>query len=105
MPDLVRAYRAQVQRAIAVLAKPEAVEDGREAMRRMLEDGRITLAPNPSHTAVAGPVYLKELGEHVLELAGLQRRCKPNGSGGRYELYSNYPLEIQAVAASITANA
>ena len=25
------------------------------------------------------------------------------GSGGRYELYSNYPLEIQAVAASIVA--
>ena len=83
MPDLVRGYRAQVQRAIAVLAKPEAVEDSRESMRRLLEDGRITLAPNPSHTAVAGPVYLKELGEHVLELAGLQRRCKPSGSGGR----------------------
>ena len=26
-----------------------------------------------------------------------------NGSGGRYELYSNYALMIQAVAASITA--
>jgi hypothetical protein len=24
-------------------------------------------------------------------------------AGGRYELYSNYPLEIQAVAASVTA--
>jgi hypothetical protein len=59
MPDLVRGYRAQVQRAIAVLAKPEAVEDGRESMRRLLEDGRITLAPNPSHTAVAGPVYFE----------------------------------------------
>jgi hypothetical protein len=82
MPDLVRGYRAQVQRAIAVLAKPEAVEDGRESMRRLLEDGRITLARNSSHTSVAGPVYLKELGEHVLELAGLQRRCKPYGSGG-----------------------
>jgi len=66
-----------VQRAIAVLAKPEAVDDDHELMRRMLEDGRITLVPNPSHTAVAGPVYLKELGEHVLELAGLQRHCKP----------------------------
>jgi hypothetical protein len=101
MPDLVRAYRAQVQRAIAVLTKPEAVDTGREAMRRMLEEGRITLAPNPSFTAVAGPVYLKELGEHVLELAGLQRRCKPSGSGGRYELYSHYALEIQVVAASL----
>jgi hypothetical protein len=26
-------------------------------------------------------------------------------AGGRYELYSNYPLQIQAVAASIIANA
>jgi hypothetical protein len=24
-----------------------------------------------------------------------------NGSGGRYELYCNYPLQIQAVAASV----
>jgi hypothetical protein len=26
-------------------------------------------------------------------------------AGGRYELYSNYPLQIQAVDASIIANA
>ena len=87
MPDMVSGYRAQVQRAIAVLAKSEAVEDGRESMLRLLEDGRITLAPNPPHTAVAGPVYLKKLGEHVLELAGLQRRrrnLQENQPPGQY---------------------
>jgi hypothetical protein len=26
-------------------------------------------------------------------------------AGGRYELFSNYPVQIQAVAASIIANA
>jgi hypothetical protein len=82
MPELVRVYRTQVQRAIAVLAKPEAVEDARESTRRRLVDGRITLAPSPERTAVAGPVQLKELGEHTLELAGWQRRCKPSDSGG-----------------------
>jgi hypothetical protein len=33
------------------------------------------------------------------------KRCKPSQmvAGGRYELYSNYPLQIQAVAASVAA--
>jgi hypothetical protein len=33
------------------------------------------------------------------------RRVDTVVAGGRYELYSNYPLEIQAVAASATAKA
>jgi hypothetical protein len=33
------------------------------------------------------------------------RRVDTMVAGGRYELYSNYPLQIQAVAASIIANA
>jgi hypothetical protein len=31
------------------------------------------------------------------------RRANTMVAGGRYELYSNYPLEIQAVAASVVA--
>jgi hypothetical protein len=59
-----------------------------EATRRVLTEGRITLSPTPDHTAVTGPVQLVGLGEHMLELAGWQRKlrglaaCKPSGSGG-----------------------
>jgi hypothetical protein len=83
MPEIVAGYRAQVQRALTLLAKPEVVEVAREATRRMLENGRITLAPNAQRTAVTGPVLLRGLGEQMVEMAGLQRHCcKPNGSGG-----------------------
>jgi site-specific DNA recombinase len=87
MPELAKIYRTKVERALLVVAKPEHVEDARESTRRLLRDGRITLSPNATHTGVTGPVDLKSLGEHVLELAGLQRRVqlaarKLSGSGG-----------------------
>ena len=45
------------------------------------------LASNEAHTAIAGPVRLVNLGEHVLGLAGYERRAtgparKLIGSGG-----------------------
>ena len=84
MADIASTYHGQIQQALKVLAQPDSVEDGREAVRGLLEDGRITLVPNASRTGVLGPVHLQELGNHVLELAGWQRqkRCKPSGSGG-----------------------
>jgi len=86
LPAALAADLAEIEKEHAELLAKAAgkrdQKDGRESMRRLLEDGRITLAPNPSHTALAGPVYSKELGEHVLELAGLQRCCMPSGSGG-----------------------
>jgi DNA invertase Pin-like site-specific DNA recombinase len=89
MPEIVAAYRGQLQHALGVLADDRVVHDAREATRRLLVGGRITLRPTPAHTAVTGPVHLVGLGEHVLELAGWQRQtralngCKPSGSGGR----------------------
>lgn len=87
MPELVKGYRAQVQRALTVVAKPQHVEDAREAMRCLLVDGRITVTPNETHTAVTGPVHFKSLGDHMLELAGVARQVrtprKLSGSGGR----------------------
>lgn len=89
MPEIVEAYRAQLSKGLALLAKEPAVHVAREATRRLLVGGRITLGPNPAHTAVTGPVHLVGLGDHVLELAGWQRKnraftdCKPSGSGGR----------------------
>ena len=73
LPDIVDSYRKQVERAVKVLAKPEVVADVSEALRRLLVDGRITLIPNEDRTGVVGPVHLLELGDHVLQLAGLQR--------------------------------
>ena len=101
IPEVVTGYRGpQVQRALAVLAKPEVVEVACEATRRMLADGRITLVPNAERTAVAGLVHLRGLDQQMLEFAGFQRHVRNVVAGGRYELYSNYPLQIQAVAAS-----
>jgi hypothetical protein len=67
---------AQMQRALAVLAKPEVVEVAREATRRMLADGRITLVPNAERTAVAGLVHLRGLDQQMLEFAGFQRHVR-----------------------------
>lgn len=68
-----------MQRALALLAKPEVVEDARESTRRMLRDGRITLAPTADRTVFAGLVNLRGLYEKMLEIAGFQRR-KLSGS-------------------------
>jgi hypothetical protein len=86
-PELVRAYRTQVQQAAKLLAREDVVAEASEAVRRLLADGRIVLAPSADHTAVVGPVHFKELGDHVLELAGWQRNRrdindKLSGSGG-----------------------
>ncbi len=89
MPEIVAAYRTQIEQALRVLADERAVHDAREATRRLLVGGRITLGPTPARTAVTGPVHLVGLGDHMLELAGWQRQtralngCKPSGSGGR----------------------
>jgi site-specific DNA recombinase len=89
LPDIVSAYIGQVRQGLRVLSDPKSVHDAREATRRLLREGQIVLAPNADHTAVTGPVQLVDLGEHLLELAGWQRRQrglserKPSGSGGR----------------------
>ena len=74
MAQLVAAYRTQIQQALKALADDKVVHDAREATRRLMVDGRIVLAPTPDHTAVTGPVRLVGLGDHVLELAGWQRK-------------------------------
>ena len=101
MSELAERYKRLMADAIKALARPEAVHDAREATRRLLADGCIRLAPNAAGTAVTGPVHLKGLGEHVLELAGLPRRLgarggaaavKLSGSGGRRRYQSSLSL-------------
>src|SRR5207244_4660820 len=62
LPEIVAAYRHQVENAVKVLARVEVVEDAREATRRLLVDGRIVLAPHADRTAVARPVHFTPLG-------------------------------------------
>jgi hypothetical protein len=88
LPAIVDEYKKQVQQAVKVLAKPQVVAEASEAVRRLLADGSITLAPNADRTGVVGPVHFRELGDHVLQLAGWQRNRrdindKLSGSGGR----------------------
>jgi site-specific DNA recombinase len=73
LPEIVKAHKVAIQNALKVLARPDVVDDARSITRRLLEDGRITLAPDANRSVVSGPMRLKELGQHVLELAGFQR--------------------------------
>ena len=78
---MVKDYRALMQQATKALTGRDMVESARDIPRRQLDEGRITLAPNANHTGVAGPVQLRELRNHVLELAGWQREIRgPSGS-------------------------
>lgn len=81
LPAIVAAYRRKVMQASAILAKREYVDDGREAIRSLLMDGHITLAPNRDHTAATGEVRFKELGAHVLEVTGWPRRRREKAEG------------------------
>lgn len=47
LPDIVRAYRQQLQRAVKVLADDRLVHDARELARGLLVDRQIVLAPQP----------------------------------------------------------
>jgi hypothetical protein len=60
-PEIVATYRTLVKRGITVLAKDEYVADARIANRRLLEDGRIVLTPDATHTAVCGELRFKDL--------------------------------------------
>jgi site-specific DNA recombinase len=100
---VVATYRKKIQAGIQTLADPQVIVAARETVRRLLEDGKIVLSPTPDHTALTGVARFVELGPHLVEVVG-GRRKPPHDSlvaGGRYELYSNYPLKIQAVAASV----
>src|ERR1700687_836455 len=51
MPEIVAGYRGQIQRALKLLTDDKLVHDAREATRRLLAEGRITLSPKPDRTA------------------------------------------------------
>jgi hypothetical protein len=90
------AYRAAVAEMAATLQSAN-VEGARAALRSLI--GTISVFEE------AGKLYGR-IGVNPMPL--YRRNPSTFGvmvAGGRYELYSNYPLQIQAVAASITATA
>ncbi len=90
LPEIVEEYRGLIRHGIESLAQQDAVEEAREATRKLPVDGRMVLAASVDRTQVTGPVHFKELGEHVLELAGWQRRpIKPNSSGGTLSFHKS----------------
>lgn len=100
LPSLVAGYHKTIERGLKTLTDPAAVAQAREALRTLIVDAEIQLQPNDDHTAAVGELHLVDLGEHVMQLAGSQR--KPGnawkiGSGACKQLtcvrarYSKYP--------------
>ncbi len=90
IPEIVAKYQHLIEQGIKVLASPEAVAEGSEAIRSLLVDGRMTLGPNAAHDRVVGTLQLRDLGDLLLDMAGCARRVgalplakKLSGSGGR----------------------
>ena len=74
LPEIVAKYRELMAQGVKVLTDPAGVAEASEALRSLLVDGRLVLAPNAAHDGVEGTAHFKELGDHVLEMAGCVRR-------------------------------
>jgi hypothetical protein len=89
LPALVGGYERIIERGLKQLTDPVAISQARDALKTLIVGGRLALQPNGDHTKVIGTLRLVDLGEHALQLAGLQRRragsgyAWNNGSGGR----------------------
>jgi hypothetical protein len=97
MPRVAESYQAIVDRLEEDLTRDP------ERARAALTDAigsRITLEPDES-----GKFLWAEFGLETAPLLVSVGMPEFMVAGGRYELYSNYPLQIQAVAVSIAANA
>jgi hypothetical protein len=102
IPQSAALCRAAVRDLNSTLQDPTERAEARALIAELLgkqvrirQDGEAVFARLEMDEAV-----LVASAEKSLEIKDFQR-----GSGGRYELYSNYALRIQAVAASIIANA
>jgi Recombinase zinc beta ribbon domain len=76
MPQIASAYCTAVENAMKVLTDVKAVALAREGVRKLLVDGCIVVTPDAEHAALTGTVRFKELGEHVLETAGIRRKIE-----------------------------
>jgi hypothetical protein len=93
----VQEDKSAVARKLKVFTSRENVAMSREALR-VLAEGRVVLRPDVANARFEGSLVLSY--EEFIEQKQTDIKL---GARGRYELYSHYPLQIQAVAASITA--
>jgi len=79
LPSLVAGYHKTIERDLKALTDPAAVAQAREALRTLIVNAEIRLQPNDDHTAAVGELHLVDLGEHVMQFAGLQRKPDMHG--------------------------
>ena len=85
-----------VARKLKVFTSRENVAMSREALREVLAEGRVVLRPDVANARFEGSLVLSH--EEFIEQKQIDIKLV---AGGRYELYSNYSLQMQAVAASV----
>ncbi len=92
----IRAYRSAVERKLEVFTKCENVALSREAPRTVLAEGNLILRPDVANARVEGRLTISR--EEFLEEKQIDIKLV---AGGRFELYSVYPIRILAVPASV----
>jgi site-specific DNA recombinase len=96
LPDAAKRHREMIDKGLS--ESPEETARAR-MVRRDLLGGSILLEPTKAglfaHIGVARSVLVKE---------AAKPKVGSRGSGGCFELYSKYPLEIHAVAANVAAS-
>jgi hypothetical protein len=65
MPQIAAAYEKLIENGLKALTGERAVSAAREAVRKLLEDGRIILTPDADHGALTGMVRFVDLGHHI----------------------------------------
>jgi hypothetical protein len=94
----IERYRIWVQKLGKLLSNSDRVVEARTLVQEIL-GGRGTVLREAGRVGAQFPVA------GLLRLAGIETAVNSTaynrGSGGRYELYSNYLLQIQAVTASL----
>ena len=92
LPEIAAAYCKHVENALKALADVKAVATAREGMRKLLVNGCIVVSPDADHAALMGMVRFKELGEHVLETAGIRRKIEHLEQKGGDETTTQCPF-------------
>jgi recombinase-like zinc beta ribbon protein/recombinase len=96
--DFLQEYRSAVARKLKIFTARENVAQSREALRTVLAEGRLILRPDVANARFEGSLVLSH--EEFFEQKQIDIKLV---AGGRYELYSTYPLRMPAVPASVIA--
>jgi hypothetical protein len=90
--------QSAVTRKLRVFTARENIAQSREALRTVLAEGRLVLRPDVACARFEGSLVLSH--EEFFEQKQIDIKLV---AGGCFELYSHYRLQIQVVAASVSA--